>query len=307
MKNRKIGTSIGPIILVGAVLLAGCDKEERPTVKRAVQVFASNYPLAYFVGHICGNPELVVFPEIASDPAFWEPSIGDITVMQQANVVLINGATYEKWLDKVSLSKERVADTSVGFHDRYISTENITTHSHGPTGAHSHAGTAFTTWLDLTQAIQQAEAAKNAMTAAGIGTAEQLQKTFETLKAQLQTLDESIESITKDASEVPLLASHPVYQYFARRYQLNIKSLLWEPDSLPDEAMWKELEKLHQEHQAAWMIWEDEPLPESVERLKEMGIQSVVFNPCGNRPDEGDFVTVMKSNVANLRWVFNNR
>jgi zinc transport system substrate-binding protein len=54
------------------------------------------------------------------------------------------------------------------------------------------------------------------------------------------------------------------------------------------------------------MIWEDEPLPESVERLKELGIQSVVFSPYGNRPAQGDFMTVMKSNIENLRLIFVN-
>jgi hypothetical protein len=141
------------------------------------------------------------------------------------------------------------------------------------------------------------------MIAAGIGPREQLHKNFVNLKGQLQTLDESIESIIKGASEVLLLASHPVYQYFSRRYQLNVRSVLWEPDTLPNETMWKELEEMKREHPAAWMIWEDEPLPKSVERLEKMGIQSVVFNPCGNRPDEGDFMTVMKSNIENLRSI----
>jgi zinc transport system substrate-binding protein len=302
--TTNTGMRVALAVLAAIVLFAGCKKEEQPTLEQGRQVYASNYPLAYFAETISGNSETVIFPEIDGDPVFWKPSVGDIAAMQQADVILINGATYEKWLDKVSLPKERVVDTSMSFRAQYISTENVMTHSHGPTGAHSHTGTAFTTWIDLTQAIQQAEAAKDAMIAAGIGPREQLEKNFVNLKAQLQTLDESIESIMKGASDVPLLASHPVYQYFSRRYQLNVRSVLWEPDALPDEAMWKELEEMKREHPAAWMIWEDEPLPESVERLKEIGIQSVVFNPCGNRPDKGDFMTVMKSNIENLRLIF---
>jgi zinc transport system substrate-binding protein len=52
------------------------------------------------------------------------------------------------------------------------------------------------------------------------------------------------------------------------------------------------------------MIWEGEPLQKSVAKLKEMGIESVVFDPCGNRPDSGDFISVMKANVGNLKRVF---
>jgi zinc transport system substrate-binding protein len=286
------------------VLLNGCSKEEKPSSNKSKKIYASNYPLSYFAERICGNPQTLIFPEIDGDPAFWEPSISDIAAMQEADVVLVNGATYEKWMDKVSLAKGRVIDTSASFRDRYISTEYAQTHSHGPTGEHSHAGTAFTTWIDFTQAVQQAEATKDTLISAQIGPKEKLEDNYEQLKSQLLSVDASIEAITKGNSEVLLFASHPVYQYFARRYQLNIKSVLWETDGLPDEAMWKELEKLHHEHRAAWMIWEDEPLPKSVKRLDEMGIQSVVFNPCGNRPEQGDFMTAMRSNLENLRLIF---
>lgn len=291
------------VVLLATILLAGCAEQEKVQVPKSTPIFASNYPLAYFAETMCPNPRIVAFPRIDGDPAFWQPSISDITTMQQAKVILINGATYEKWLEKISLPKSRLVNTSAAFRDRYISVSAAQTHSHGPTGEHSHTGTAFTTWIDFTQAVQQAQAVKNALVSAGIGTPDELSRNYEQLKEQLLSLDTSIETITKDLSETPLLASHPVYQYFSRRYKLNLKSVLWEPDSLPDEAMWKELEQLHKEHPATWMIWEDEPLPESVNRLKKMGIQSLVFSPCGNRPDEGDFLTVMKLNIENLRLI----
>ncbi|MEL6384177.1 MAG: hypothetical protein AAFQ89_17330 [Cyanobacteria bacterium J06626_18] len=45
-------------------------------------------------------------------------------------------------------------------------------------------------------------------------------------------------------------------------------------------------------------------MPESVERLQELGVASVVFDPAGNVPETGDFLTVMQANVENLRSVF---
>ena len=52
------------------------------------------------------------------------------------------------------------------------------------------------------------------------------------------------------------------------------------------------------------MLWEGEPLPEAKARLEEMGVGSVVFNPCGNRPEVGDFLSLMKNNIATLEAVF---
>jgi len=291
-------------ILLVVILATGCIGEKEEPTDADIRIFASNYPLAFFAEEITGNPEWLILPDIDDDPSIWHPSIEDITAMQQCNVVLLNGATYERWLQKVSLSENRTVITSAPFRDQYLFIEEGPTHSHGPTGEHSDAGTAFTTWLDLWQATQQALMIKNALVIAGVGREENIEANFRKLQFELLLLDSTIMVITRGHSDVPLFASHPVYQYFSRRYRLNIKSVHWEPGSFPDEAIWQKLETLHNTHRAAWMIWEDEPLPESVERLEKMGIQSVVYDPCGNRPDDGDFMTVMNSNVANLRSLF---
>jgi zinc transport system substrate-binding protein len=52
------------------------------------------------------------------------------------------------------------------------------------------------------------------------------------------------------------------------------------------------------------MIWEGEPMKESAERLKAIGVGSLVFDPCGNIPDQGDFISVMRRNGENLKAAF---
>jgi zinc transport system substrate-binding protein len=79
---------------------------------------------------------------------------------------------------------------------------------------------------------------------------------------------------------------------------------MWEPDEVPDEAAWSGLGYLLREHPAQWMIWEGEPNTESVQRLRNLGVESRVFDPAGNRPQDGDFLDVMQQNVKNLQQVF---
>jgi zinc transport system substrate-binding protein len=43
-----------------------------------------------------------------------------------------------------------------------------------------------------------------------------------------------------------LLASHPVYQYLARRYGLNLRSLVWETDEVPKLENARNLEQVFQ-------------------------------------------------------------
>jgi len=269
-------------------------------------IWASNYPLSFFAEKISGKPEIVIFPEIEGDPAFWEPNTADILTMQKSDILVLNGATYEKWLTGVALSKRKIVDTSKPFKEKYIIMEEAADHSHGPSGAHSHSGTAFTTWIDLNQAAFQAKAVKDAIAKQKVSSEKVLNKNFDSLIGELKALDTEINKIVQGQSKVPLIASHPVYQYFARRYGLNIKAMYWEPDVFPDEQMWKDLEEILKEHSAKWMIWEAKPLPKSVAKLKEMGIKSIVFDPCGNKPKKGDFLSVMKKNVANLKRIFEN-
>lgn len=58
------------------------------------------------------------------------------------------------------------------------------------------------------------------------------------------------------------------------------------------------------EHPAKWMLWEGEPGSEMRERLAGMGIEGVVYDPCGHPPHQGDFLAVMRQNVQNLRRAF---
>jgi zinc transport system substrate-binding protein len=77
--------------------------------------------------------------------------------------------------------------------------------------------------------------------------------------------------------------------------------MMWEPDVDPGTAEWKKLQNYLIVHPAKVMLWEDEPMAESSQRLKNLGIESLVFAPCMNRPEEGDFFTVMHANIDNLR------
>ena len=287
------------IILVAYVFCCGAFAHAE-----GLKVFASNYPLSYLAERISGKSEIVVFPEIDGDPAFWEPEPEDIVTIQQSDIIFLNGATYEKWQMGVSLPKRKIVDTSKVFREQLITMEESVDHAHGPTGDHSHSGTAFTTWIDLNQAAFQAKAVKDALTKKNVSTETILNKNFDSLINDLKNLDTEINEIVQGQSDIPLVASHPVYQYFARRYGLNIKAVMWEPDVFPDEQMWMDLKEMLKGHPAKWMIWEGEPIPESVAKLKEMGIESVVFDPCGNRPDKGDFMMTMKNNIENLRSVF---
>ena len=50
-----------------------------------------------------------------------------------------------------------------------------------------------------------------------------------------------------------------------------------------------------------WILWEDTPLKETSNSLSEIGISSIVFNPTGNKPETGDYLSIMRLNIENVK------
>ncbi len=270
-----------------------------------LNIYVVNYPLKYFAQRIGSEHVKVEFPATADvDPAYWNPDFADIAAFQKADLILLNGAGYAKWTAKVSLPQSKIVDTSRQFKDRYITTEEVMTHSHGAAGQHAHESLAFTIWLDFKLAARQAEAIAAAMGRKRPELQKTFQNNYKALAKELKALDQDIQSIVSQKPSTPLVVSHPVYDYFARRYGLNIASVHWEPDQIPSDKQWGELKAILKQHPAKWMIWEGKPVRESVDGLRVLGVGSLVFDPCGNVPDQGDFMTVMRSNVETLREAF---
>jgi zinc transport system substrate-binding protein len=296
----RILTKILILIITFAFLVINSSIAAEP-----LTVFVVNYPLQYFTERIGGEHVNVVFPAPADvDPTYWMPDTATITAFQQADLILLNGAGYARWVNKVTLPRFRMVNTSAGFRDRYIEATEVITHTHGSEGDHAHEAIAFTTWIDFSLAAEHARAITAALNRKRPALRDIFETNYALLEKDLMTLDRTIKDIVSKDRTRPLVVSHPVYEYFARRYGLNIKSVHWEPDDILSNKQIMELNSLLKEHPAKWMIWEGNVMKQSAEKLKAIGVDSLVFNPCGNTPDQGDFLSVMRQNVKNLKSAF---
>ena len=297
------------ILAIPALLIACGGGDSQPATGESASglpvVYTVNYPLQHFAQRIGGDLVQVEFPAPADeDPAFWTPDAEAIAGYQSADLILLNGATYAKWLAVVSLPQSRMVNTSAGFEDRHIHMQSAVTHSHGPGGEHSHEGTAFTTWLDPTLAVEHARAIEDAFSARWPDHTQAFAAGFGALEADLLALDQQLAEVVALDPDKDFLASHPVYQYLTRRYDLHLHAVQWEPGEAPSPAMWRELQTLLRDHSAEWMLWEGEPLAATAAKLRELGVEPIVFNQCGNVPESGDYLSVMAENVANLRTAY---
>lgn len=290
------------ILTVAATIATGASAKDTAS---PLSVYVVNYPLQYFAQRIGGPEVRVSFPAPEDgDPAFWKPGAEQIVAYQNADLILLNGASYAKWVHHVSLPASRLVDTSISFADQFITIKDTITHSHGLEGKHAHGNVAFTTWLDPAQAIVQAKAVRDALVRRRPGATADFNQRFDALAAELHDLDGQLTAVFTTDFPHPLVFSHPVYQYFIRRYGVKGQEVHWEPDESPTLEQWAELKRIIAKHPAEWMIWEGTPQQSTAHALKKMGLGSLTFNPCGNVPETGDYLSVMRENVVNLQRAF---
>ena len=300
----------GLLLLISTVsYLSACSEQDASfaeegaasAIRGPLSVYVVNYPLQYFAERVGGEHVRVAFPAPAGgDPAFWEPGVEEVSAFQQADLILLNGASYAKWVQRVSLPASRMVDTSIGFSDRFIPLADQATHSHGAKGEHAHGDVAFTTWLDPLLAIEQAGAIRDALIRLRPSETEAFQLGFAALEKDLLQLDGRLADAFGRLEGQALVFSHPVYHYLMRRYAIDGYAVHWEPDVMPGPAQWQELQRRLGEHPARLMVWEGVPDPATVSELEKLGLQSVVFPPCARRPAEGDYLSVMRASLGGL-------
>ena len=106
-------------MILSLVMLFGCaEKEEEgaessPSDQTPV-ISVSNYPLQYFVERLAPWANVRFSAKAAGDPAYWKPGAEDISAMQESDLIVLNGASYETWLANVSLSQAKLVDTAAG-------------------------------------------------------------------------------------------------------------------------------------------------------------------------------------------------
>ncbi len=267
------------------------------------RVVTVNYPLQYFAERLLGDSADVIFPVPQDvDPSFWRPSIADISTIQSADLILLNGAGFATWVDRVSLPRSKVLNTTSAIEDQFIRTESIT-HSHGDGDEHSHEGLASYTWLDPMLAIAQAEAVGAAIGARGIAASEEVDLRLDALRSELNALDAEAQTALADLGDVQMIATHPRYQYFARRYGLSIVALQWEAGAMPTEAEIADLRALVEGSGAQVLIWEAEPPAAAFEITAGLGLQNVVFPTLAHQVEGRVFTEVFAEAITAMSGI----
>jgi zinc transport system substrate-binding protein len=270
-------------------------------------VYTTFYPTTYFTTRIAGDLVDVVCPVPPDEDAiFWKPDDATVARYQKADLIIVNGADFEKWVLATSLPEAKVVNTAKPFAAEFVKFEKAVTHSHGPAGEHAHEGIDGHTWLDPVNAKIQAGEIAKALSKLLPAHAATFEARRRALDADLDALDAGFRKAAEKLAGAPLLASHPAYNYAAKRYGLNVKNLDLDPEEMPADETFATIKALLAEHPAKIVLWESFPSGEIAKRFaEELGLRSVEFSPCELMAPEAlaggqDYLTVMRRNLANL-------
>jgi zinc transport system substrate-binding protein len=308
--NRSMSTlAVLLALTIGTVACSGDTSSPLPAVEAApktgpVEVRVSSFPAEWLVRRVGGKQVTVknVLP-VGEDPPFWAPSGDVVASVQQAELIVANGAGFEKWMETATLPADRVVDSAKGLDLIHVQGK---THSHGKGGEHSHAGTDPHTWSDPLGYAQQAEAVHAALVRVRPDQKSVFDGNLAALKQDLSDLDRELKDALTPGKGLKMAANHPAFNYLARRYDLDIHSFDFDPEEVPNEearadfATWAEgVDKPHH------LIWESQPI-DAVRRAFPAGTLHIYIDPLEQPPDGGtyDYLAQARKNVSTFKTLF---
>ena len=161
---------------------------------------------------------------------------GDMRMIHAADVVVINGAGMEGFVDTIiSDQRKPVVDASEGI-DLIIDGEAHADHdaadadhadeSADAHAAHTHSDVNAHIWMSPRQAIKQVENIARGLSAQDPNHADTYQRNAQDYIARLEQLDAQVTELLSDVQGAKIVTSHPAFEYLARDYGLDIVASL---------------------------------------------------------------------------------
>ncbi len=292
-----------------------------------ITIVTSFYPLADFAKEVGGKRVLIrnLVPA-GAEPHDYEPTPQDMASLEEADLFIINGASFESWTDRVKENlrgkKIRIIDMSsfvplIESHSLEKETQTAENspsvtppssfdnegevHESGPTDPHF--------WLSPKIAIQEVEVIQNNLVALdprGVTTYLENGKTF---TQALKTLDQKYSSGLKNCTSREFVTTHTAFAYLAKEYNLHQIAIAGlSPDQEPSPQQLADIAKQSEEKKIKYIFFETLVSPKLAQTIaEEVGAGTLVLNPIEGLTDqeiaEGkNYISVMEENLNHLRF-----
>ncbi|WP_298865703.1 metal ABC transporter substrate-binding protein [uncultured Gimesia sp.] len=294
------------VALFSMTMLYACQQKPQEGTRLAEEkqspvIVVVNYPLEFIVKSLVG-PDVKVLNPVppGSDPETWFPNDEIIQTIQEADLIVTNGANFADWVKKLSLPRSKVLKTSIFLKEDLITVPDYEVHSHGSGGAHSHAGTVAFFWLDPALLARQADAIGKKLIQLLPREKESITENLKNLKDSLEPLNLKLDQLRSKYPGLHWFSQRPVYQYLTRRADWTVHHLHWKKNTKPNESTWETMKTIQELHKVPFMIWEQKPDKKLLNEFQQRGVSSFVLNPLTAKPARGDYLTEMRLQLNQL-------
>ena len=253
--------------------------------EQKVVAIASFFPLYEFTKEI-GREKVDVTLLVPSgvEPHDWEPTIKDLQLMQQADVIIINGIGFENWIDNIDSinSDVKVVDTSIG-----ISILESDPHI----------------WLNPVMAQKQVENIVDSLSKVDPLNEKYYKQNGISYIKKLEELDNKI-SYELSSCKKDFIAFHDAFSYFANQYDLNQHTVLKsnEPHEEPTSKSLENIINLARDLDSN-VIFTEEAVDKRTSQIvaNEIGAKVLTLSPLEIGDSQTDYIKKMEENLLHLK------
>lgn len=288
------------IISTLAIVFFMAQKPRQQTKKNKVKVVASFYPLYFFASEI-GKEHIEIsnLTSAESEPHDYEPTTDDIRQIEESNLLIINGAGFEPWVNKLQndLTNKHIKVIPVA--------ENITTlefEEKSKKMPDPHV------WLDPVLAKQEVKTITRALIAIdSVHTSSYNTNSF-ILQEKLNDLDREFTQGLHNCKQKHIITSHAAFSYLALRYKLKqvaIQGIILHEDPSPQKLA--EISELAKTKSIQYIFFEDLMNPRLADTIaKEVGAKTLMLHPLEGlthekQQDGANYFSIQRENLTHLR------
>jgi zinc transport system substrate-binding protein len=212
-----------PLAMIATIYTGRPALQDRQEQEK-ITVVASFYPLYEFASRVVGDrAEVSSLVPAGVEPHDWEPTAEDVSRGRAADVLVINGAGFERWADDIEAKV--VANTSEGIEFNYKEEKEAGDDEHGHEGAGGGRGVNPHIWLDPMLAKHQIDKIRDVMVSSDPANADYYNQNADRFTAELDSLDAFIRSELADCDKSDFIAFHDAFTHFSERYGLRQHSI----------------------------------------------------------------------------------
>ncbi len=332
--DRSMKKYLQPIIILVllvllVIILSDSDHQTSPSNKEKtgdITVVTSFYPLAYALEQIIGNTGTVINIGEGQDPHDFHPSTKDVLSMEQADVVVLQGAGFETWghdmeeqleesgVPVIIATETLELQTRVGSDDHQDASYNETeandhehdedsvAHEEHAEDGHNHGMYDPHTWVDPSLFTKTVEYLVHELAILNPTNATIYQENAMQLLDELQKLDREYKTGLAQCSYDEVIVSHNSFGYLASHYGFTTHAIAGL--STQDQPSVLTLASLKQEAEegVGAILLEQNSVTAYGEMLEtETGLVTYPINPIAFQvAKDEDYLSISRSNLATL-------